>query len=457
MKKIISVLLCLVFLFAFAVSCGSASGKADGGAYVEGGGDNQGIAPGTMTACARNDNVYYDMWKNEFRKGQVEYDYSASDSEIASVDRNGKLYGYVSDNWGLNSLKRVKVSVKNGEKAIPNKTITAYDEKGSPEFTAKTDNAGDAFLFPSCDKGYFTVEGVEENGELIKTKFDGENRSFEVSLAEDGANSDIIQLMFVIDATGSMGDEMEYLKVELGDVIRRVVGDSDCKIYLAFLSYRDDGDKEKFAYSDFADVTDPEKYAENSRLLTDQKATGGGDYPEALDEALELAMGKQWIDGGTKIIFHLYDAPAHTANSNKIRFKNAVVSAAEKGIRICPILASGANDLCEYLARQSAICTGGTFVWITNDSGIGGDHYDPDVKNAVVEKLNDLLVRLINGYKTGVFADPVPYNGKKTDDKTSESLNETENSGETESNGEPQSGGEEQSENLPHSGEEFSD
>ena len=48
-------------------------------------------------------------------------------------------------------------------------------------------------------------------------------------------------------------------------------------------------------------------------------------------------------------------------------------------------------------------------MWITNDSGIGGDHYDPDVKNAVVERLNDLLVRLINGYKTGIFADHVPY------------------------------------------------
>lgn len=445
MKKIISALLCVMLVFAFAISCAGKNGMTDGGAYGEGSGGNQGITPGTMTACAWNDNVYYDMWKNEFRKGQVGYDYSASDPKITSVDRNGKMYDYISDNWGLNSLKRVKVSVKNGEKAIPNKTITAYDEKGTPEFIAKTDNAGDAFLFPSCDKGYFTVEGAEENGELIKTNFDGENRSFEVSLAEDGANSDIIQLMFVIDATGSMGDEMEYLKVELGDVIRRVVGDSDCKIFLAFLFYRDDGDKEKFAYSDFADVTEPENYAKNSSLLMNQKAKGGGDYPEALDEALEMAMGKQWIDGGTKIIFHLYDAPAHTTKSNKMRFEGAVVSAAKKGIRICPVLASGANDLCEYLARQSAIYTGGTFVWITNDSGIGGDHYDPDVKNAVVEKLNDLLVRLINGYKTGIFADPVPYNGKKPDEKTSdsvESASETESIGETESNKEQESSGE---------------
>ena len=76
-------------------------------------------------------------------------------------------------------------------------------------------------------------------------------------------------------------------------------------------------------------------------------------------------------------------------------------------------------------------------MWITNDSGIGGDHYDPDVKNAVVERLNDLLVRLINGYKTGIFADPIPY--KKPDNKTSDNV---ESIGETESNKEQESSGE---------------
>ena len=53
--------------------------------------------------------------------------------------------------------------------------------------------------------------------------------------------------------------------------------------------------------------------------------------------------------------------------------------------------------------------TGGTFVYVTDDSGIGGSHHDPEIPNAVVEKLNDLLVRLINGYHGGEFADPVDW------------------------------------------------
>ena len=70
-------------------------------------------------------------------------------------------------------------------------------------------------------------------------------------------------------------------------------------------------------------------------------------------------------------------------------------------------MASGANMLTEYLVRQAAILTGGTFTFITDDSGIGGSHYDPDLPNVVIERLNDLLVRLVEGYYTGTFAKPV--------------------------------------------------
>lgn len=57
--------------------------------------------------------------------------------------------------------------------------------------------------------------------------------------------------------------------------------------------------------------------------------------------------------------------------------------------------------------REAAIYTGGTFIFITDDSGIGGSHHDPELPNATVELLNSLMVRLANGYHTGVFTEPV--------------------------------------------------
>ena len=48
--------------------------------------------------------------------------------------------------------------------------------------------------------------------------------------------------------------------------------------------------------------------------------------------------------------------------------------------------------------RYFAIATNGTYVFITNDSGIGNDHIEPTVGEYEVEFLNNLLVRLINKY-----------------------------------------------------------
>ncbi|GAL65661.1 expressed protein [Jejuia pallidilutea] len=48
--------------------------------------------------------------------------------------------------------------------------------------------------------------------------------------------------------------------------------------------------------------------------------------------------------------------------------------------------------------RNFAIATNGTYVFITNDSGIGNDHLEPTVGAYEVEFLNSLLVRLIDKY-----------------------------------------------------------
>jgi hypothetical protein len=57
--------------------------------------------------------------------------------------------------------------------------------------------------------------------------------------------------------------------------------------------------------------------------------------------------------------------------------------------------------------RQAAIYTGGTFIFVTDDSGIGETHHDPEIPNVTVELLNTMLVRLIKGYHTGEFEDPI--------------------------------------------------
>lgn len=69
---------------------------------------------------------------------------------------------------------------------------------------------------------------------------------------------------------------------------------------------------------------------------------------------------------------------------------------AKKGIKIIPITASGIDKETEFLMRFFAISTNGTYVFITNHSGIGNEHLEPTVGDYEVEFLNDLMVRLIN-------------------------------------------------------------
>jgi hypothetical protein len=48
--------------------------------------------------------------------------------------------------------------------------------------------------------------------------------------------------------------------------------------------------------------------------------------------------------------------------------------------------------------RSFALLTNGTYVFITDHSGIGNSHLVPTIGDYEVEKLNDLLVRLVGEY-----------------------------------------------------------
>ncbi len=111
----------------------------------------------------------------------------------------------------------------------------------------------------------------------------------------------------------------------------------------------------------------------------------------------------------TKLIFHVYDAPAHKNDENKIRFNKSVFVAAQQGIRICPILSEGADLLCEYLARQSAIMTGGTYSFLTDNEKKERRYDDKTLDEVTIERLDELIVRLANGYRTGSFEAPTEF------------------------------------------------
>ena len=66
---------------------------------------------------------------------------------------------------------------------------------------------------------------------------------------------------------------------------------------------------------------------------------------------------------------------------------------------LIPVVASNAERDTELFGRAIAILTGGTYVFLTDDSGIGDSHLEPIVGNYEVELLQDLIVRVIEEYR----------------------------------------------------------
>ena len=426
MKRIFAVLLIIVMVFAFA-ACAvkkaesngieeyapviggegviydraykSASDAITAGGVYEGviadPNGNERISAGQITAKAWNDNDNYEKWNALFA--------AKTDNDPA-----GKFAVFRDGEWAYDTSMRVKITVTEGEKPVAGAQVF-YSDPRQEEWIACTDAKGVAYLFPQEKAGSLTVT----SGKAVqKADFSENNRDLIVDLSESEERANLIKIMFVIDATGSMGDEMRYLAAELADVVERVTEQAEqVKIDLSLLFYRDEEDEEEFSYYDFERVSEREGLQKQGNALSSERAQGGGDYPEAVDEALLLGVGKDWGEENcTRLMLLVLDAPPHSGSDYRTRSAEAMKQAAAKGIRICPVLCSGADAFCEYFTRLGALLTGGTSVFITDDSGIGGEHLDPNLPDATVERLNDLLVRLIVGYHSGDFGVPTAWN-----------------------------------------------
>jgi hypothetical protein len=202
-------------------------------------------------------------------------------------------------------------------------------------------------------------------------------------------------IAFIVDATGSMYDEIDFLKDDLLNIIRRASSGSSTELRTGALFYRDEGDSYVTRIEDFN--KDPEK---TLKFIGKQEAQGGGDYPEAVHTALEKALqDMSWEEGNyARIAFLLLDAPPHHQQNVISSLQKSIKAYAANGIKIIPIAASGVDKNTEFILRLMAIFTDGTYTFITNHSGVGGDHLIPTVGEYQVEQLNDLIVRLIQEY-----------------------------------------------------------
>src|SRR5205814_1930876 len=100
-----------------------------------------------------------------------------------------------------------------------------------------------------------------------------------------------------------------------------------------------------------------------------------------------------------RLLFLIADAPPHAQHMNRtLAHANTL---RKKGVAIYPIACSGYDEACEFVMRSCALITGSRFLFLTDDSGVGGSHAEPTIPYYQVERLEKLMIRTIASELSG--------------------------------------------------------
>ncbi len=351
-----------------------------------------GDAVAQLTAGDFDDKLNYNYFLDYIEDTQK------SDSNLPKVPVKDRVTLHILDSIGQNvSHAFVSITKKGGTSPLI-ETFAGSD--GIFYFFPKRDGAGDATKFSVKVKS----PGSEDWSTEMQLDLDylNEDRTVEIVLYDTQSSSpDSLDLMLVIDTTGSMSDELNYLTNEFKNIIS-VIEDMYPEISMRFglIVYRDIGDDYVVRNYEFTDSLEVMQ-----EQLAKQNAAGGGDYPEAMDQALEKALDYRWRGKNTvRMLILVADAPPHDDKLDNTL--NAVYNARQKGIHIYPLAASGVANTAEYIMRIAGVFTHGRYLFLTDDSGIGNSHAEPHIPAYVVTTLDSLFVRVVRSELLGYRVEP---------------------------------------------------
>ncbi|NJO86664.1 MAG: hypothetical protein HC821_00845 [Lewinella sp.] len=233
-------------------------------------------ASGQLTAGEVNDFGKWEMWK-----------------DISKEDLGAHRQA-----WGFAPEHRyaVQLTLADGSPAI-DAIVRLVTTNGTLLYQARTDQRGRAETWRGLFPGHNSAKSQDQERMRLIANYSG--KDFILPTAhpiQEGLNTLIIaqpcqtmsavDIAFVVDATGSMGDEIDYLASELNDLVSR------CKDSLpgqdlrwGSVFYRDRGDQYLTRHQAFT-----AEAKEIDAFIRRQSASGGGDNPEAVDAALTTAL-----------------------------------------------------------------------------------------------------------------------------------------------------------------------
>lgn len=305
-----------------------------------------------------------------------------------NLDISERIIFYVKDINNL-SISNAKVLIKSGGNIVVSGTTLA---DGSFRF------------FPSLfgrDLENFEVLAEDPvSGKKTGDQFTREGRrqiDLTINTARVSGERTDLDILFILDTTGSMGEEIQRLKATI-QLIHLNLSSLSTKPRLRFglVLYKDDGDEEY--RTEIVHLTDNlNEFQEKLNLV---EAYGGGDTPEDLQAALDDSMKKiRWNPEGLRMAFVVTDAPPHLDYGQEYDYTQASMEAKERGIKIHTVGTGGLPLDGEYVLRQISQFTSGRYIFLTygeqseSGGGAAGSVSHHTGANFQTDKLEAIIIR----------------------------------------------------------------
>jgi hypothetical protein len=242
----------------------------------------------------------------------------------------------------------------------------------------------------------FTVRASKGGIAGAKTFTAGDQQAGEWVVTLDGtpaAPKRDLQVLFMLDATGSMGGEIAQLQETIRTIAKRVADTGSTASY-GLVAYRDRGEDWVVKKKDF--TTDVAAFETSLMAI---EADAGGDYPEDMEAGLVTATKElSWSEGdATRLTFLIADAPPHVTYPDGVPYTRSALNAACKGVKIFGVGCSGLEEAGEYALRQLSQFTMAKYLFLTRggDSKAGGGAVSASVATYSEKRLDDLIVEQV--------------------------------------------------------------
>jgi len=324
-------------------------------------------------------------------------------------------YASQAPHYTIDVSERIVIKVKDEMgKTVPNAQISIYSGKNLLA-QGQTYSDGTFLFFPSeYDNGItkFSLK-VSHNQSLKELTLDRQGkRELEIKLDSKRRVTRQIPLdiLFVLDTTGSMGEEIQRLKTTIEMINLNLTSlSSQPKVRFGMVLYKDRDDA-------YITKTVPltESLDEFQSALNRVNASGGGDHPEDLQSALVESMkGINWDSNGIRLAFIITDAPPHIDYGQDYTYVNAAQEARQKGIKIFSVGTGGLNIMGEYILRQIAQYTYGKYIFLTygergeSEGGKAGSVSHHTGSNFETDKLEAIIIRFAKEELRNITGDEV--------------------------------------------------